>query len=97
MNDGIGEIEKTKWVIVAPKFGKRRVWRDGLGFFYVVHNTVYRNYQGDDLEVYEAERVTDIYDDNVHVLSAFRDAALIADPLSQELIKKAASEEKVNV
>ena len=87
--------EKTKWVIESPKFGKRRVWKDGIGFFYVVNNVVYRNYAGDDFEVYEAERVTDIDDDNVQISEkdSFRADALIADPLSQELIKKAVSEE----
>ncbi len=83
-------IEKTKWVIESPKFGKRRVWKDGIGFFYVVHNRVYRTCAGDDFEVYPAERVTDVYDDNVQSLSAFRADALIADSLSQELMKKAA-------
>lgn len=86
-------IEKTKWVIESPKFGKRRVWKDGIGFFYVVHNMVYRNYPGgDDFEVYEAERVIDVHDDNIQSLSAFKADALIADPLSQELMKKADAE-----
>lgn len=60
-------IKKTKWVIESPKFGKRRIWEDGIGPFFVVNNIAYRNYDGDDLEVYKAERVTDIHDDNIPV------------------------------
>ena len=52
-----GEIEKTEWVIQSPKFGRRRVWKDGIGFFYVVNNIAYRHYEGDDYEVFKAERV----------------------------------------
>ena len=63
-------IEKTKWVIESPRFGKRRVWKDGIGFFYVVHNMTYRNYAGDDYEVYVSERVTDTHDDNIIVVTA---------------------------
>lgn len=62
-----GECEKTEWVIASPKFGKRRVWIDNVGFFYVVHNMAYRHYDGDDLEVYKAERVIDVHDDNVRL------------------------------
>ena len=60
-----GEIEKTEWVIESPKFGKRRIWKDRGGHFYIVHNMAYRRYDGDDCDVYKAERVTDIHDDNV--------------------------------
>lgn len=52
-----GEIKKTGWVIQSPKFGKRRIWEDDGGFFYVVHNMAYRHYDGDDCEVYKAETV----------------------------------------
>lgn len=58
-------IIKTEWVIESPKFGKRRIWKDGGGYFYLVGNIAYRNYDGDDFEVYKAERVSDIHDDNV--------------------------------
>ena len=53
-----GEILKTEWVVASPKFGRRRVWKDNEGFFYVVHNMAYRHYDGDDLEVYKSERVS---------------------------------------
>ena len=52
------EILKTEWVIQSPKFGRRRIWKDGDGFFYVVHNMVYRHYEGDDFEVYKSESVS---------------------------------------
>jgi len=60
-------IEKTKWVIESPHFGKRRIWKDGIGPFFVVHNMHHRNCPGDDFEIYEAERVTDIHDDNIPI------------------------------
>ena len=56
--DFTGEIEKTEWVIKSPKFGKRRIWKDNGGFFFVVGNVPYRNcYADDEIEVYKAPRV----------------------------------------
>ena len=53
-------IKKSKWVIEGP-FGKRRIWEDGGGYFYLVNNIAYRNviypYEGDDVKVYPAETV----------------------------------------
>ena len=54
-----GEIIKTEWIIQAPEFGKRRIWKDDKGVFYVVHNMVYRDYrgEGDDCKVYKSDSV----------------------------------------
>ena len=54
-----GEILKTEWVIQAPEFGTRRIWKDNEGHFYVVNNIVYRYYDGagDDCKVYKSESV----------------------------------------
>ena len=59
MSEFTGEIEKTEWVIECYKFGKRRIWKDNGGFFYVVNNIAYRYYDGpgDDLKVYKSATV----------------------------------------
>ena len=60
MTEFTGEILKTEWVIKGS-FGKRRVWKDNGGHFYVVNNIAFRNYPGDDrCDVYKSERVTNI-------------------------------------
>ena len=48
--------EKTKWVIANKRFGKRRVWRDEEGYFFVVGNIAYRTVpdSGDNYNVYES-------------------------------------------
>ena len=58
MTEFTGVIEKTEWVISSPKFGKRRIWKDNGGYFFVVGNVPYRRtYDDDDVRVYKADRV----------------------------------------
>ena len=48
--------EKTEWVIGHQSFGKRRIWKDDEGFYFVVNNIAYREVHeaGDDYDVYKS-------------------------------------------
>ena len=50
--------EKTEWVIEGP-FGKRRIWKDSEGFYYLVNNIAFRSWDGesDEIKVYKAKTV----------------------------------------
>ena len=48
--------KKTEWVIKHTKFGKRRIWEDEEGYYFVVSNIAYRNVHepSEEFEVYKS-------------------------------------------
>ena len=55
MTEFTGEIIKTELIVEGP-FGKRRLWKDNGGYFYVVNNIAFRH-KRDDCEIYKADSV----------------------------------------
>ena len=54
-------MKKTEYIIDHQSFGKRRIWEDDEGFFFVVNNITYRTvHEGsEEFDVYKATRVSD--------------------------------------
>jgi len=47
---------KSEWVIDHKRFGKRRIWEDEDGYYFIVNNIVYRSvHEGtEEFEVYKS-------------------------------------------